>query len=78
MASFGNGNYIVILGLVRGASAGDVQFVLQREAQSGKVWFPAGGILPNATNVVKATQVLLRETAVSHFRAMICIWYAMN
>jgi hypothetical protein len=33
--------------LVASALAGNVQFVMQREAQSGKVWFRFGVILPN-------------------------------
>jgi hypothetical protein len=46
------------------ASTCDVQFVMQREAQSaGKVlWLPAGEILPNETHVASPTPVLLHET----------------
>jgi 8-oxo-dGTP pyrophosphatase MutT (NUDIX family) len=62
MASFGPGSYVVILVSFGSASAGDIQFVMQREAQSGKVWFPAGGLLPNETHVSSIARVLLCET----------------
>jgi hypothetical protein len=40
----------------------DVQFVLRREAQSGKVWFRARGILPNKTLATTVERVLLLES----------------
>jgi hypothetical protein len=50
---------------IASASARIIQFVPQREAQSGKVWFPASGILPNETISAAAAQVLLRETGLT-------------
>jgi C-terminal processing protease CtpA/Prc len=37
MVSLGPGNYVVVLVSVGSASAGDIPFIMQREAQSGKV-----------------------------------------
>jgi hypothetical protein len=51
----------VILVSVGSASTSEAQCVLQREAQSGKMWFYFGGISPNETHVVAVVVVLLRE-----------------
>jgi hypothetical protein len=60
MASLGHGHHVVILAPVGSASRLDIKLVLhQREAQSGRVWFPYGGVLPSETHVV----VIVRETA---------------
>jgi hypothetical protein len=50
MASLRPENYVVILVPVGSASAGDIQFVMQREAISGKVWSPTGGIFHQMRN----------------------------
>jgi hypothetical protein len=62
MVSFGHDYYVVPLVPVLSASRGDVQFVMRREVQSGKVRFLACGILPHETHVAATIQVLLRET----------------
>jgi hypothetical protein len=53
---------MVILVHVGSASASNIQFAMQREAQFGKVWFPASGNLPNERHAAKAARVLFRET----------------
>jgi hypothetical protein len=67
MASVKRGNYVVVLVPFGSASEGDVQFA-QSEAQYGKVWFPARGILRNETHVAKGTRVMLRETGLPFSR----------
>jgi hypothetical protein len=52
----------VILVFVESALSGDVQFIMQRGAQSGKMWFPDGAILPNETYAGGASRVLFCET----------------
>jgi hypothetical protein len=45
--------------------ASDRQFVMHHKAQSGKVRFLVGGILPNETHVATAKRALLREAGMS-------------
>jgi hypothetical protein len=63
MASLGQSKNKVILAHVGSAWACDVQFILQREAQSGKVWLPARGVFLEETHVVTTARVLLHEAA---------------
>jgi hypothetical protein len=65
MASLGPDNYVVILVSVGSALGGDIQFDLQRQARSGKVWFPVRGKLPNETHVAAECRVLLPITGLS-------------
>jgi hypothetical protein len=44
MASLELGNYVVLLILVGSAPRLDIKLILQREAQSGNVWFPSRGV----------------------------------
>jgi hypothetical protein len=53
---------MLILVSVGSVLGGDIQFVLQREAKSGKVWFSTAGMLPNETHAASTSRVLLRET----------------
>jgi hypothetical protein len=56
-----NGYYIVILVFVVCAFGGNVQIVIPREAQSGKVWFSSGGILPSETCSTNVASVVSRN-----------------
>jgi 8-oxo-dGTP pyrophosphatase MutT (NUDIX family) len=67
MASLGHGNYIVVVLLVRGSKASDINFVLQREPRNGKTCIFAGSILPNETHVDDAFSGLFEETGLTLF-----------
>jgi hypothetical protein len=57
----GHGLSVAILGSVGSASGGDIQVVLQREFQSGDMWFSVGELIPNVRHIGGVSRVLLRD-----------------
>jgi 8-oxo-dGTP pyrophosphatase MutT (NUDIX family) len=61
MASVGHGHYVVLVIHVGGTKLSDVKLVLQREPRTGKIWFPAGCVLPYEEHVDAAVRELHEE-----------------